>query len=846
MTQIKRKRFITTIVLILCILVFLTNNTVFANGETDRTEEAWFKLETLRIGSGASAQVIIADGGSVNNNDLILENGTSFFLTATWGANDTAGWKAGDYMTFDLPMSDVINYAPENGNLNDEYGTWQIYPEGGGYKVKFTMAQPALLDTALNNGKFETRRTVKDLGVDGNTGITTVDSVLISWYYSEAPTPNGPYSHFPDISKENWGFSAIDNTLTYVLRFNGALVAARFNALANSSGSWLDASENPNKRENVIIVDKLPENVKLADDLPLSDMVTFNIYLRGPYNNAGTIVQSNTDYYSRSVGVSNRKINQTNETTWEEFRITVEAGTAPCYGIYESSNEGTYIIINLGEVAGGDSFLEMYKRLVPGTSITTMRGFLEANLSPSGTTDENIAARKAHADTWLVAAPDVYTDNMNVWNYTFTVKTRKIWVDTDLEPTKIVTNTATMYYDDSEEDSDSTAATYRRSSASIELSPGQLYLLKADANTQMAIPNTVFSIQKYKGTTKTAAAAWADADNPDAWEESYKDSTGSTGILKWTGVVEEVYRVVEVTASDGYDAGSFELFDIDGNALEGGIFAMPTDKGVVVFATNERLPVELILEGTKTLIGRTLRDGEFEFELYGENGYLESTATNDVTGKIVFEPIEYTHDDADKTFTYKVKEVKGSLAGVTYDTTEFEISVTVTADKTGRLEVAVEYPENGIVFSNKYYGGSGNRPSGGDDDYSPDPTPDIESEPDTEPKPDTEPNPPEPPYTPGGADPDVPPIPNIPGNRLIPDGDGWIELDEDGVPLGKWDWDDEEEIWIFDEEVPLGDIPYTGDNSRIAYLFSFMVLSFLGLYVILKCDRRKHGKYEHS
>ena len=42
------------------------------------------------------------------------------------------------------------------------------------------------------------------------------------------------------------------------------------------------------------------------------------------------------------------------------------------------------------------------------------------------------------------------------------------------------------------------------------------------------------------------------------------------------------------------------------------------------------------------------------------------------------------------------------------------------------------------------------------------------------------------------------------------DEDGWIELDEDGVPLGRWDWDEEEEMWIFDPFVPLGGMPQTG------------------------------------
>ena len=38
---------------------------------------------------------------------------------------------------------------------------------------------------------------------------------------------------------------------------------------------------------------------------------------------------------------------------------------------------------------------------------------------------------------------------------------------------------------------------------------------------------------------------------------------------------------------------------------------------------------------------------------------------------------------------------------------------------------------------------------------------------------------------------------------MIPDDDGWIELDEDGIPLGRWDWDDDEKEWVY--------IPFTPD-----------------------------------
>ena len=114
------------------------------------------------------------------------------------------------------------------------------------------------------------------------------------------------------------------------------------------------------------------------------------------------------------------------------------------------------------------------------------------------------------------------------------------------------------------------------------------------------------------------------------------------------------------------------------------------------------------------------------------------------------------------------------------------------------------------------------------DDDSDDPATVTEEEPDTDDDTDTETTP-EPPYTPGGNDPYVPPVPTTPGSTLIQDGDGWIELDEDGVPLGRWTWDEDEEMWIFEEDIPLADaLPNTGNNTSKSLLIFLMGACLLG------------------
>ena len=61
---------------------------------------------------------------------------------------------------------------------------------------------------------------------------------------------------------------------------------------------------------------------------------------------------------------------------------------------------------------------------------------------------------------------------------------------------------------------------------------------------------------------------------------------------------------------------------------------------------------EIELEGTKTLVGRELAAGEFEFELIDEAGEVAATATNDAEGKITFTKLTYETADIGKTYTY--------------------------------------------------------------------------------------------------------------------------------------------------------------------------------------------------
>jgi len=102
------------------------------------------------------------------------------------------------------------------------------------------------------------------------------------------------------------------------------------------------------------------------------------------------------------------------------------------------------------------------------------------------------------------------------------------------------------------------------------------------------------------------------------------------------------------------------------------------------------------------------------------------------------------------------------------------------------------------------------------------------------------------PITPGGYDDSDdsgssnqvrPPQPNVPDRDLTPDGDGYLENDEDGVPLGRWEWDAVEEEWVFEEfeesTPPLSDFPRTGDSNAKGVYVMLLVLSVTGMCMLL-------------
>ncbi len=138
-----------------------------------------------------------------------------------------------------------------------------------------------------------------------------------------------------------------------------------------------------------------------------------------------------------------------------------------------------------------------------------------------------------------------------------------------------------------------------------------------------------------------------------------------------------------------------------------------------VFVNTYEATGKALFKGTKTLTGRDMEDGEFEFVISQvESDYTTPVTDEDgnaveFTGRnaaadaktpsaISFEEITYTIKDAGKTYYYTIKEKNpGNANGVDYDDTVFRAYVEITDNGDGTLNADVTYPE-AVSFGNIY------------------------------------------------------------------------------------------------------------------------------------------------
>jgi len=162
----------------------------------------------------------------------------------------------------------------------------------------------------------------------------------------------------------------------------------------------------------------------------------------------------------------------------------------------------------------------------------------------------------------------------------------------------------------------------------------------------------------------------------------------------------KVYTVTITVTDDGKGSLGVSVEVVDSDENEGN----PEE---LDFTNGYEASGSIVLNGMKELDGRDWSaTDEFRFVLTDittiDSTYTE-TVSNDENGNIVFSKIEYNLDDVG-THRYTIKEEGGGsrIAGVTYDNTVKTVEVYVTDNGDGTLNVAEEYPEDGLTFTNIY------------------------------------------------------------------------------------------------------------------------------------------------
>ena len=195
------------------------------------------------------------------------------------------------------------------------------------------------------------------------------------------------------------------------------------------------------------------------------------------------------------------------------------------------------------------------------------------------------------------------------------------------------------------------------------------------------------------------------------------------GSLNYDKVGTYYYWIME-TSADGngvtVDKTTYRMIVTvtDNNGVLEATYSIVNATGATITFVNDynASSVDHSIEGTKTLRGRTLINDEFTFvltELTVDGAAVQNprswTATNLSDGSIIFPAISYNKAG---TYVYSVEEILpdgGKAYGISYDATQYKVTVVVKDNGEGALYVADESvallnntAANAISFVNEY------------------------------------------------------------------------------------------------------------------------------------------------
>ena len=125
------------------------------------------------------------------------------------------------------------------------------------------------------------------------------------------------------------------------------------------------------------------------------------------------------------------------------------------------------------------------------------------------------------------------------------------------------------------------------------------------------------------------------------------------------------------------------------------------DKVSLVAQNDYKTTGKINIKAKKTLENKQLNAYDFIFDLY-KDGKIIKSASNLKDGLVYFSSLYFDNKDVGKTYEYVIKERVNDSKGITFDTHEEKVKVSIKDNGDGTLTITPDYGENIPQFKNIY------------------------------------------------------------------------------------------------------------------------------------------------
>ena len=664
------------------------------NDDTSYTP-AQYIPETLKV---YKANITVGTS-AVSDDAVLLTEGQDY--TVSWNEN---------YTSFDIIFKDgttsyIVSYNTTTPNDGSKVGNRVALSLADGTKLAQNTSRPGALDmtaeaTSLISGTIvaSTAYQIKIHKTDAFTLAPVSGAVYTVTAADDA-------SETTEVTTNEKGVAL---TKTYDQKWEGKtfkikektapsgykLDEKEYTVKLGAAGSTIHLKDEPVPAVFNVTAKKVVEG--RADKLPKADEFTFNLFTAENLKDPVATAKSKAD----------------GTITFENLQVK---GAGTYHYIIKEDTSAAINGITFDEEGKEVTVTAAFQGGVLTASVTSAEPTF-TNTYKAASTDATIKATKKITGKELVA--DAYTFELKEKDTDKVVATAKNAASGEVVFNVNYTEAGEHTYTITEKPGTEAGVTYSTESHTVKVNvvdngQGQLVATVENPNAERIFTNTykaastsatIKAKKVLTGKELVADAYTFELKEKDAVVAEAKNAASGEAVfnVNYTEAGEHAYTITEKPGTEAGVTYSTESHTVKVTVADNGQgqLVATVDEAERVFTNTYKEPAptatSATLEFTKELTGRTLVDGEFQFELY-KDGQKIDTKTNQ-GGKVTFNAINY---DVEGEYTYTVKEVSAGATGITYDTEKTAV-VKVTKDAaTNALKATVEYPAGG-VFKNSF------------------------------------------------------------------------------------------------------------------------------------------------